>query len=241
MRNGVHAAGGYGSKIFWYSSATYVYGTDSNWWKWTGSGWTNVGPTQPGTGTTTTTTVSPDGTTVPPASQIRDASGAVWTIGSPNIILRNGSQAAGGLGSQILWYSSTIYVYGVDSNWWKWGGSGWTNVGATKPGGSTTTVTTKPGVPASPNPSNGATGVSTTPTLSWSSTSAQSYDVYFGPSYPPALRSSGGTSASISVGTLSTSTTYYWSVVARNSAGTTAGPVWSFTTKAPTGKGKKQR
>jgi hypothetical protein len=241
LRNGLHAAGGYGSKILWASSVIYVYGTDSNWWKWTGSGWTNVGPTQPGSSTTSTSTVSPDGTTVPPATQIKDAAGASWTIGTPNIILRNGTQAAGGLGSQILWYSSTIYVYGTDSNWWKWTGSAWTNVGATKPGGSTSTTTTKPGTPTSPSPANGATGVSTTPTLTWSASSAQTYDVYFGASYPPALYASGVSQSSKAVSSLATSTTYYWSVVARNSAGTTPGPVWSFTTKAPTGNGNGRK
>jgi len=243
LRNGVHAAGGYGTKIYWYSGAIYVWGTDS-WYKWTGSGWTNIGPTQPGGSTTTTTpSVSPDGTTVPPASQIYDAQGAAWTIGTPNVILRNGTQAAGGLGSQILWHSSAIYVFGTDSNWWKWTGSGWTNIGATKPGTTTTTTTTtaKPGVPGSPSPANGATGVGTSTTLSWSASSAQSYDVYFGATYPPALYRAGVTQPSVGVSSLASSATYYWSIVARNSAGTTAGPVWSFTTKAPTGNGNGRK
>jgi hypothetical protein len=47
LRNGVQAAGGYGSKIYWKSSTIYVLGTDANWWRWTGSSWTNIGPSQP--------------------------------------------------------------------------------------------------------------------------------------------------------------------------------------------------
>lgn len=89
----------------------------------------NVGPVQPGGGWT----ASPNGTIVPPASQIVDSLGNVWTIGANQTILRNGSQAAAGLGSKILWSSSTIYVLGVDNNWWRWTGSGWTNVGPTQP------------------------------------------------------------------------------------------------------------
>ena len=46
-RNGTQAGGGWGSKIYWRTSTIYVYGTDNNWWKWTGSSWTNIGPIQP--------------------------------------------------------------------------------------------------------------------------------------------------------------------------------------------------
>lgn len=131
LRNGISAAGGFGSQILWKSSSIYVLGTDANWWQWIGSSWINVGRTIPG-GTNT----SPDGTTVPVnATQIIDNGGAVWTIGSGSAILRNGTWAAGGFGSQILWQSSTIYVLGTDANWWQWTGSGWINVGRTTPGG----------------------------------------------------------------------------------------------------------
>jgi hypothetical protein len=57
----------------------------------------------------------------------------VWTIGANQSILRNGAQAAGGLGSQILWKNTSIYVFGIDNNWWRWDGSGWINVGPTHP------------------------------------------------------------------------------------------------------------
>ena len=138
LRNGVQAAGGYGSKIYWKNSTIYVLGTDNNWWQWTGSGWLNVGPTTPGGGSTGGTT-SPDGTMVPTsASQIVDANGAIWTIGSNAVILRNGVQAAGGYGSKIYWKNSTIYVLGTDGNWWQWTGGGWLNVGPTTPGGAGT-------------------------------------------------------------------------------------------------------
>ena len=149
LRNGVHAGGGYGTKILWTSSTIYVFGTDNNWWQWSGSGWTNVGTTMPGSTASggTTQTPSPDGTTVPSATQIVDNSGAVWTIGANAMILRNGVHAGGGYGTKILWTSSTIYVFGTDSNWWKWNGSGWINVGPTAPG-STTSGGTTPNAPS---------------------------------------------------------------------------------------------
>jgi len=130
LENGVQAAGGAGSKILWFSGTIYVLGTDNNWWQWTGSGWTNVGLAQPGSGGGVP---SPNGTTVPPATQIVDNLLAVWTIGANQAILRNGAQAASGAGSEILWTSGNIYVLGTDSNWWEWTGSGWVNVGPTMP------------------------------------------------------------------------------------------------------------
>jgi carboxypeptidase family protein len=81
---------------------------------------------------------SPDGTTIPPASQIVDNEGAVWTIGSNSIILRNGSSVLGWSGSKILWKNAAVYVLGTDSNWWQWTGGSWLNVGPSTPGGSGT-------------------------------------------------------------------------------------------------------
>jgi hypothetical protein len=132
LRNGASVLWWSGSKILWKSRVIYVLGTDNNWWQWTGSSWVNVGPMTPG-GTTGGST-SPDGAMVPTtASQIVDSSGAVWTIGSNLLILRNGSSVLGWSGSRILWKSSTIYVLGMDSNWWRWTGSTWVNVGPTQP------------------------------------------------------------------------------------------------------------
>jgi len=41
LRNG-GATGGYGTQILWKNTTIYVLGTDSNWWQWTGSGWTKI-------------------------------------------------------------------------------------------------------------------------------------------------------------------------------------------------------
>src|SRR5262249_37625889 len=82
-------------------------------------------------------TTSPDGTMVPSATQIVDNVGGIWTIGAGGVILRNNVQAAGGKGSQILWKNTAIFVLGTDNNWWQWTGAGWTNTGASQPGGTT--------------------------------------------------------------------------------------------------------
>jgi hypothetical protein len=127
LRDGVQAGAGRGSEILWKNATIYVLGPDNNWWQWTGAGWINVGRGQPGGAT------SPDGTIVPPATQIVDNVGAIWTIGANQMILRDGVQAGAGRGSVILWKTATIYVLGPDNNWWQWTGAGWSSVGPTQP------------------------------------------------------------------------------------------------------------
>jgi hypothetical protein len=90
-------------------------------------------------------------------------------------------------------------------------------------------VTSQPGIPAAPAPSNAAAGVALTPTLNWISVGATSYDIYFGVSAtPPYVATTTGTSYSPAA--LNPGSTYYWQVIAKNSAGSNASPVWSFTT-----------
>ena len=88
-----------------------------------------------------------------------------------------------------------------------------------------------PAVPGSPVPADGSVG-SSAPTLTWASSTATSYDVYFGVTNPPPLVRAGAPAASYSPGTLASAATYFWQVIAHNAAASTAGPVWMFTTPA---------
>ena len=101
----------------------------------------------------------------------------------------------------------------------------------------TTATNLPPSAPTSPNPTNGATGVATSPTLTWSAPGATSYDVMFGSTNPPPQVSTGQATASYTPAALTASTTYYWRIVARNAAGATTGSVWSFTTAGSSGAG----
>jgi hypothetical protein len=81
-------------------------------------------------------------------------------------------------------------------------------------------------------PSNGATGVSLNPTLSWNASGfATSYDVYFGGTHPPVLVAN-TTGTSYAPATLVGGALYYWQIVAKNSAGSASSATWSFTTQA---------
>jgi hypothetical protein len=91
-----------------------------------------------------------------------------------------------------------------------------------------------PSQPSSPNPSDTATGVSTSPTLS-ASTSGQASCTITGPntSNPPTTDQAPAGTCTYSASGLSASTTYYWKACATNTIGTSCGSVWSFTTAAP--------
>jgi hypothetical protein len=89
-----------------------------------------------------------------------------------------------------------------------------------------------------PSPDNGATEVPIGADLVWNDGASQcpgltaTYDVHFGTSSPPPLDHNNGSSKSWDPGALANETTYYWQIVAKDANGSTAGPVWSFTTSA---------
>jgi hypothetical protein len=72
-------------------------------------------------------------------------------------ILRNGG-STGGWGVTILWTGGSVYVLsGTGGPWWRWTGSGWTNVGTSQPGG------TPPPAGSNPPPTNAPPTISGTP------------------------------------------------------------------------------
>ncbi len=92
---------------------------------------------------------------------------------------------------------------------------------------------TAPVAPLLVLPSNGATGASLTPALSWSAAAgATSYDVYFGTGgTPPFVTNT--TVTSYSPAPLTPGTTYSWQIVARSASGSATSAIWSFTTVVP--------
>jgi hypothetical protein len=97
------------------------------------------------------------------------------------------------------------------------------------------TVVSAPSAPTLASPSNGATGVSTSSTLSWnSSTGATSYrlQVSTNSSFSSLVYDQSGiTGTSQQVSGLANNTLYYWRVNATNAEGTSSySSTWSFTT-----------
>jgi len=86
---------------------------------------------------------------------------------------------------------------------------------------------------SNPNPSDGATGITSAPLLSWSSVpGATSYDIYFGTSSNPAYIIN-VSSTSWTPGSLNLNTTYYWKVVPKSDCGNALScSIWHFTTES---------
>ncbi|OGU27792.1 MAG: hypothetical protein A2X66_07410 [Ignavibacteria bacterium GWA2_54_16] len=100
-----------------------------------------------------------------------------------------------------------------------------------------TTIGTLPSIPTLVSPSNGASGVSMSPTLTWNSDSgAASYTLQVSTSATFAtniIDQTGLAGASFTASGLATNTVYYWRVNAANPAGTSGwSTAWSFTTSA---------
>ena len=92
-----------------------------------------------------------------------------------------------------------------------------------------------PSEATNPSPANGATSVATTPELTWTGNGATSYDLFFGTANPPLLAASDLTSPSYTPAPLAPDETYFWQVITKSATGSTAGPVWSFTTSPLSG------
>jgi subtilisin-like proprotein convertase family protein len=97
-----------------------------------------------------------------------------------------------------------------------------------------------PGAFSKSSPANGATGISTSPTLSWgASTGATNYEYCYDATNDNACSgwTSAGTNTSAAIGGLANGTSYYWHVRATNAQGTTyaqgsTGAFWAFSTSA---------
>jgi hypothetical protein len=159
------------------------------------------------------------------------------TITCSSLNVASGSQIDISLGTLKINGDATSQVNGYISSGAivAYGGSGSVSYDYNISNPGVTTVTaTAPGKASYPNPSNGATGVSLTPTLSWTAgTGATSHDVYFGSSNPPTFRQN-QTGTTYNPGTLQLNTTYYWRIDEIGGQGTITGDVWTFTTTTGT-------
>ncbi len=85
-----------------------------------------------------------------------------------------------------------------------------------------------------PTPSNGSTNVGVNANLTWQSgLGAASHNVYFGETNPPPFRVNQTSTLYDPPGSMFPGHVYYWRIDEVNSAGTTQGVVWHFTTTFP--------
>jgi hypothetical protein len=86
-----------------------------------------------------------------------------------------------------------------------------------------------PSAPEVLTPVSTASGIGLGTPLTWNAAGATSYDVSVGTANPLTPVATALTSATYTPSAMVNGVTYFWQVTARNAAGTTAGPVWSFT------------
>ncbi len=141
------------------------------------------------------------------------------------------------LSSSITGYANVILRFRFDSEGWL-DGDFWQVddveldvFGAEPPPGGD-----PPGPATNPGPADDSSGLGTTTYLTWSAGELTTFhDVYFGTDSTPDAGEFqvNQTGTTFDPGTLDYSTTYYWRVDEINDEGSTAGPVWSFTTETP--------
>lgn len=91
-----------------------------------------------------------------------------------------------------------------------------------------------PSTPMTPQPTDLARRLPVDVDLAWApSLRARSYDVYFGTVQDPPRVIQDTTGLELELPTLEHETQYFWKVVARNEAGETEGPLWTFITIPP--------
>ncbi len=228
-----------GTTYYWQARATNTLGsTEANggtWWSFT----TQIAP--PGAFNKTSPTNAATGISINPTLIWGSSSGASsyeYCYDMTNNSACDGTWTSTGGNTSValigLSYATTYYwqvratnaagtTYANNGTWWSF-----------------TTQTGQPAAFSKTSPTNAASNVSLSPTLSWGASSgATSYDYCYDTTNNSACDVSWistGANTSIALSGLSYSTTYYWQVRATNAQGTTYannGTWWRFTTVTP--------
>jgi hypothetical protein len=103
--------------LLYDNNSIYQENSAGGWWSWTDSAW--VSSSDPRASS------SPNGTTIPSATQITDAGSNVWTV-SGGVIYENGTLAGYSANvTLLLYYNDVIYQENAAGGWWSWVGGAW--------------------------------------------------------------------------------------------------------------------
>jgi hypothetical protein len=123
---------------------------------------------------------SPNGTTIPSATQIVDGSDNVWTV-SGGVIYEKGALAGYSANVTLLLYDNNIiYQENAAGGWWSWNGTTWVSSSVPVTAGNTPTITGNPStadmaghpysfVPTTTNPGGGTLAFSIASMPAWAS------------------------------------------------------------------------
>jgi hypothetical protein len=103
--------------LLYDNNIIYQENSAGGWWSWNGSAW--------GSSSDPRKVLSPNGTTVPSATQITDSSGNVWAV-SGGVVYKNGTLAGYSNGVTLLLYENSVtYQENSAGGWWSWNGNTW--------------------------------------------------------------------------------------------------------------------
>jgi hypothetical protein len=107
--------------LLYYNSVIYAQVTNGTWWSHSSGSWQPIaGDPRPAS----SGSASPDGTTIPAASQIVDNTGVVWTVNS-GVSYENGYGDGGANITLLLYYNGVIYAQVTNGTWWSHGSGSW--------------------------------------------------------------------------------------------------------------------
>ena len=219
---------------YWRIDATNANGTSA----WSGIWSFTTIIAAPGAPTLSTPATGASGQSVTPTLNWSAGSGGtpasyalqVSTVSTFATTASNQSGLTGTTGTVSGLANLTMYYWRIDATNAN-GTSAWSGIW------SFTTIIAAPGAPTLSTPTTGASGQSLTPALNWSAGSGgtpASYAVQVSTNSTfsnTAYSQSGVAGTSVTTGSLSNLTTYYWEVNATNANGTSAwSGIWSFTT-----------
>jgi hypothetical protein len=119
--NGHADGGGSIALLLYYKSVIYAQVASASWWSHGSGSWQPIaGDPRPASSVSS----SPDGTTIPSASQIVDNTGVVWTVDS-GISYENGHADGGANITLLVYYNSVIYAQVTNGSWWSHGSGTW--------------------------------------------------------------------------------------------------------------------
>jgi hypothetical protein len=102
--------------LLYDNNSLYYQNSAGSWYFWNGSGW--IASSDP------RKTHSPDGATVPAATQITDSSGNVWAIVG-GVAYWNGVATESANVALLLYDNNSVYADSTIGSWYIWNGSTW--------------------------------------------------------------------------------------------------------------------
>jgi len=103
--------------LLYDNNIIYQENSGGGWWSWTGGTWVSSSDPRK--------SPSPNGTTIPSATQITDSSGDVWIV-SGGVVYENGALAGYSNAVALLVYDNNgIYQENTAGGWWSWNMGTW--------------------------------------------------------------------------------------------------------------------